>query len=215
MKFSAFTTAFCLASTAFASPVAVDQKAARAEASQAPSLPNVDGVNQGLLAKLAPGVMQLVTGLGLAGLAGPLGAVVTSLSTGLKVREEDAVDESEVPEIEGLNAEQAKQVYSGLKSIVEKLGLDKVKSGEKPKVDGIVGSVLDKVVGAVAGLLQKLGLSKLAPGLKPPVAREAPSPGTGLLAQLAAPLGGLVTALGLGTLAPGLISLLTSLSEGL
>lgn len=228
MKFSTFTASFALAGAAFASPLPVEKTARDGLAGA--GLPQIPGLDQGLLGSLVEGVTSLIDGLGLGLLGGGLSQVTSIVP--LKARDLDIAEiEVSTAEIQGvqsadgasyLNDGQAKQVVSGLKALTTTLQLGNLQSGQTPSLVGIPDELLSTLISAVTGLLGKLNLTSLAPGL---VKRDDPlseltdfsSLTSGIikrddpLSQLTSITGGL----GLITkLAPELVQIINALSLG-
>ncbi|OBT46172.1 hypothetical protein VE00_02879 [Pseudogymnoascus sp. WSF 3629] len=160
-------------------------------------------VDAGLLAKLAPDVAALVTGLGLTSLAPGLAATLITLSAGLKTRQTTDVVAELKPALEAILAEVTGTVQDKVVPTVQGT-VEKV----VPTVKGAVEQVVPQVtglVGEVTGAVKGVGARDVA-GV--PV-------DAGLLAKLSPDVAALVTGLGLTSLAPGLAATLITLSEGL
>jgi hypothetical protein len=160
-------------------------------------------VDAGLLAKLAPDVAALVTGLGLTSLSPGLAATLITLSAGLKTRQTTDVVAELKPALEAILAEVTGTVQDKVVPTVQGT-VEKV----VPTVKGAVEQVVPQVtglVGEVTGAVKGVGARDVA-GV--PV-------DAGLLAKLSPDVAALVTGLGLTSLAPGLAATLITLSEGL
>lgn len=219
MKFSPIAATLCLAGSAFASPI---RPLAPVTGSDLP-LPEVAGVSPERLAQLTPGVNEVVSGLGLGGLAPKLGDLASLAEVEVEPEVEGGAIEVEVEvRISGLSDEQVSKVVDGLKKLVSTLGLDKLAAGETPSIEGISPEVTTKVISALKNILATLGLGDLAPGLMenvpavndlpsandiPEIAQDVP------LCTLAPDLASLVTELGFNSAAPTLATFLTALSN--
>ncbi|PGG95784.1 hypothetical protein AJ79_09884 [Helicocarpus griseus UAMH5409] len=199
-------------------PVADSEDAADATPAE---LPEVDGLDSGLLAKLLPSVLSIINGLGLGGLAPSLLGLLNleSVAPGLNILKTDSMlDDSQLPEINGLSAKQVKKIVSGLMGIAKTLKFDQLQAGQMPEVEGASPDVLKTLLDVVTGLASQLQLQSIFPNLEIPASGSG-SPDLlvahGLLAQLAPLVGQLLNALGLGFLAPLLVTLLKSLSVAL
>lgn len=222
MKFSPIAATLCLAGSAFASPIAPIAPVAPVTGSNL-ALPEVAGVSPERLAQLTPGVNEIVSGLGLGGLAPKLGELASLPEVGDVVKGLNLDIEIELEiSIAGLTEEQGNKVLDGLKKLVATLGLDKLAAGETPSIEGLSPEVTSKVVSALKNILTALNLGDLAPGLMEkvpgvndiPSANEIPEVVQNVdLTQLAPDVASLITALGFNAAAPTLATFLSALSN--
>lgn len=233
MKFVyALTAAVGFAGSAFSAPAA--------------DLPvgNLDGLDLADVPdahkELAAPIGNLITSLGLGGVASGLTGVVSTVTGGLGSRElpeglPDIPELSEVPEVPGLSPAMVKQTVTSATVVFQKLNIKDLKNLENAKqvdVAGIDTKIVGDIVDALVGILEKLGLLDLVEKLLDILPLDLPLDlpleagnekvsdlegglPVGLLASIAPGLAQLLTALGLGGLAPGLVSILGALSEGL
>ncbi|EER41494.1 conserved hypothetical protein [Histoplasma capsulatum var. duboisii H88] len=184
-------------------------------------LPDVDGLDSSLLAQLLPGVISIINGLGLGGLApGLLGLLNLNIVTNsLEIVDLDGLlGGLPIPEISGLSVNQVTKIVTGLLTIVKVLKLDEItSSGVLPQVEGITPELLQAILNFVTALVGKLGLQSVFTTLHVAATNDVPDllVAGGLLAQLGPVVAGLLNILGLGALAPLLVTLLNSLSVAL